>query len=231
MTDETASSAKPPYLSFVTFKNFISNLKKGVIPTRIDKHAMPGFSGGTISYMLAALRFFKLIDERGAPQDSLHSLVEGDEADQTAAWKKLFDEGYGSIIDGLNLERAGVGELQERFGARGFTGETLRKCQSFFTAVAEMAGVALAPHLKSNARSSTGPRKRRARTNGSGTQNDPPPPPAPALPAQTSKKTMDEMLLEKFPSFDPAWPDDLKAKWFSGFDMLMTKAKGAESTN
>jgi hypothetical protein len=28
-------------------------------------------------------------------------------------------------------------------------------------------------------------------------------------------------LLAKFPDFDPAWPDDIKAKWFSGFDTFM----------
>ena len=29
------------------------------------------------------------------------------------------------------------------------------------------------------------------------------------------------MLLSKFPSFDPSWPDDVKAKWFEGFDRLL----------
>lgn len=31
-------------------------------------------------------------------------------------------------------------------------------------------------------------------------------------------------LLDKFPPFDPAWPDDIKAKWFDGFGTFM---KGA----
>lgn len=31
-------------------------------------------------------------------------------------------------------------------------------------------------------------------------------------------------LLDKFPDFDPAWPDDIKAKWFDGFETFM---KGA----
>lgn len=35
------------------------------------------------------------------------------------------------------------------------------------------------------------------------------------------------MLLEKFPSFDPAWNDDLKLKWFEAFDELLKK--GARS--
>lgn len=30
-----------------------------------------------------------------------------------------------------------------------------------------------------------------------------------------------EQLLAKFPQFDPAWPDDVKSKWFDAFDRLM----------
>jgi len=34
-------------------------------------------------------------------------------------------------------------------------------------------------------------------------------------------------LLSKFPTFDPAWPDDVKSKWFNAFDKLMkTKPEG-----
>ena len=34
-----------------------------------------------------------------------------------------------------------------------------------------------------------------------------------------------EMLLAKFPQFDPAWTDDVKLKWFDAFDRLM-KGRG-----
>jgi hypothetical protein len=34
-----------------------------------------------------------------------------------------------------------------------------------------------------------------------------------------------EMLLSKFPQFDPAWSDDVKLKWFDAFDRLM-KGRG-----
>jgi hypothetical protein len=33
-----------------------------------------------------------------------------------------------------------------------------------------------------------------------------------------------EKLLEKFPPFDPNWPDPIKEKWFAGFDQFMKKA-------
>ena len=31
------------------------------------------------------------------------------------------------------------------------------------------------------------------------------------------------MLLAKFPSFDPAWNDDLKSKWFAAFDEMLKR--------
>jgi hypothetical protein len=34
-----------------------------------------------------------------------------------------------------------------------------------------------------------------------------------------------EQLLSKFPQFDPTWPDEVKLKWFDGFDRLM-KGRG-----
>jgi hypothetical protein len=34
-----------------------------------------------------------------------------------------------------------------------------------------------------------------------------------------------EMLLSKFPQFDPAWPDEVKLKWFDAFDRLL-KGRG-----
>jgi len=31
-------------------------------------------------------------------------------------------------------------------------------------------------------------------------------------------------LLTKFPTFDPAWPDEVKLKWFEAFDKLLSGA-------
>jgi len=32
---------------------------------------------------------------------------------------------------------------------------------------------------------------------------------------------MASQLLEKFPTFDPTWPDEIKAKWFEGYERLL----------
>jgi hypothetical protein len=36
------------------------------------------------------------------------------------------------------------------------------------------------------------------------------------------------MLLSKFPELDPAWPDDVKAKWFDSFKELMSMRRAEE---
>lgn len=36
-----------------------------------------------------------------------------------------------------------------------------------------------------------------------------------------SAETMKSKLLEKFPPFDPNWPEPIQAKWFEGFARLM----------
>jgi hypothetical protein len=32
-----------------------------------------------------------------------------------------------------------------------------------------------------------------------------------------------ELLLTKFPSFDPTWPNDVQLKWFEAFDELLKR--------
>jgi hypothetical protein len=37
---------------------------------------------------------------------------------------------------------------------------------------------------------------------------------------------LDKLLLDKFPGFDPAWPDEVKLKWFAAFDELLKRTGG-----
>ena len=46
------------------------------------------------------------------------------------------------------------------------------------------------------------------------------PPQENAIPVQV---TWYEMVLAKFPTFDPAWSDDVKLKWFEAFDTLLKR--------
>jgi hypothetical protein len=172
MSDE--QKTKPPYLPYTTFKNVIGNLNKnGIIPARIDKTVLAGQSGGMQSYIWAALRFFDLIDDSKAPTEDLKTLARAEGEERKKIWRQIFDRAYGPIIGDLDLASATLGMLQDQFAAQDLTGETVRKCHSFYAAAAEDAGLALPPQLKSNTRPS-GPRKPRKKTAKSGGDPDEP---------------------------------------------------------
>jgi hypothetical protein len=158
MPDENSTKPKAPYLPYSTFKKFIAGFKSGV-PSRIDKTLMNGHSGSMQSWLLSALKFFNLTDAVGAPTENLERLAQGDEDSRKKLWKEIFSTAYSPIVNGLDLKRATLGQLYESFGEE-FSVETKKKCQSFFAAGAEDAGIELAPQLKPNTRG-TGPRKPR----------------------------------------------------------------------
>lgn len=215
---------KPPYLPYSTFKNFLASLKAGALPSRIDKSLLDRYSGSMQSWLISALKFFNLIDETGKPQPSLSTIADADEPRRKKIWKEIFDKAYAPLISGLDLTRATPGELSERFSKEGLSGETLGKCHGFFASAAADADVPIAEHLKIRPKPS-GPRKSRKARNGAPLEAPPIEPPA-AAPAQ---KTMREMLLEKFPAFDPSWAPQIQTKWFESFGKLMQKAEEADN--
>src|SRR5436190_5163425 len=211
MKNESGTTNKPPYLPYSTFKNFLASLKAGAIPSRIDKSLLDRYSGSVQSWLIAALKFFGFTDESGKPLPLLESYIESEGENRKKLWKGIFIDAYRPIISGLDLTRATPGELSERFAAQGLSGETLWKCHSFFAAAADDAGISIADHLKVRAKPS-GPRKSRKNRNG-GLPSEPPDPEPPSIPPPAShQKTMREMLLEKFPQFDPEWSEDIQAK-------------------
>lgn len=173
----------PPYLSFTTLTNFTDGL--GVnMPTRIDKSLMRSMSGTAQSSLISALDYFKLRDgER--PSAKLVTLAGAKGAERTALWNELVHKYYPFLFsDGFNLERATQAELDERFRAAGVSGETIKKCVSFFMAAAKAGGVALSPHFKTiksrapRSRGTSGAKLKRKREEHQDTTPPPPPPDA-----------------------------------------------------
>ncbi|MEY2563369.1 MAG: hypothetical protein QOH88_1562 [Verrucomicrobiota bacterium] len=165
MSDE--STNKPPYLPYTTFKNIITGLNKnGLIPARIDKTVLSGQSGGTQSYIWAALRFLGLIDEGKVPTDDLKALARAEGEERKKLWREIFERAFAPIIGDLDLPTATLGMLHEKFAAQGLTGETVRKCHSFYSAAAEDAGIVLPPQLKASTRVAGGARKPRKKSTG-----------------------------------------------------------------
>ena len=217
------SKIKPPYVSYGTFKNFLASIKD-LVPARIDPtHPfMVGQSGSAQSFLMSALRFFGFVDGK-EPTERLKKFAKTEGEERKTLWKEIFTEAYQPIIGNLDLTTATAGMIHDKFREQDLTGDTINKCFSFFIAGAQEAGIPLAKHLQPGARGtgSGSPRKpRKPRSNGGH-------PPAPATePPPAKPQNMKELLLAKFPEFDPNWPDDLKGKWFAGFEKLMKSADG-----
>jgi hypothetical protein len=135
----------------------------------------------------------------------------------------MIKDGY-PYLAGIDLSKVTTQQLQEAFGQVG-SGDTVRKAITFFIPAAKDAGIKLSPYIKEPGKRSPGNgRSRKARTprdegraeDGDNRQD---PPATPKQPA-----TMQELLMAKFPSFDPSWPDELKTKWFESFTDLMKRA-------
>ena len=219
-------AAVPPYVPYKTLRNFLESLKVN-IPSRIDRSVMPSMSGALQSQLIAALRYLDLISEKGIPTQLLTSLVNSEGTLRQGLLKEMLVNAYPFLFRGFDLGRATTRQVEEQFSHAGAGGETVRKCIAFFMGAAKDAEIALSPHIKPfKGVTRSGARQRRAIAPQNGTTN---PNAAEAQPTE-SYMTWAQLLLSKFPSFDPTWPDDVKAKWFAAFDQLMQQGakKGFE---
>lgn len=230
MKDETKEAVLvPPYVSFATFSNFLKNLGQHV-PGRIDKSVMSNLAGGVQLQVLQALKYLKLINPDGTPTDKLAPLVTSEGADHQKALRSVLTAAYPFMSDGkFKLETASPKMLDDEF-AKLATGDTVRKCVTFFIPAATAAGITISPHIKlPKKRTTTNGKAKKPKLASTSSTAKPPQPavhtgaanfPEGAAPAAL---TWHQLLLSKFPSFDPTWTDDVKAKWFESFNDLMKK--------
>ena len=101
--------------------------------------------------------------------------------------------------------------------------DVCRKCIKFFIELSNDAEIPLSPFITKKTKSSRQanvsekfPKRSTARTS----QNVKVPDMQNVIPSQQSWK---ELLLSKFPSFDPTWPTDVQIKWFEAFDELLKR--------
>lgn len=216
----------PPYVAYSTFLTLLKELKDNGLPPQLDKSVLKRFAFGIQSQLKMALRSLSMLDG-DKPTPRLKAFVDAYETDQfPSLLLEVLKEVYPYVF-ALDLQTATPTMFADAFKASGAKGEdALRKCRSFFTHAAKAAGVSFGPRLENGSvpRSSNGPRRKpKAKTK------------VDANPADNSQnETLNTnqqgdgilgQLLGKFPDFDPAWPDEIKAKWFAGFDQFMKGAK------
>jgi len=226
MANDKSHKRLPPYVSYRTFHNFIEGMQQQM-PARIDRSYWSStLSGSTGTQLMAALRFLELIDANGRPADRLKSLVSAKGEQRAAILREIATGAFVFVFQGaLEPQSATYAQLEEVFYETfQCTGEVARKCIKFFIALSGDAGMPLSPFITKKtkpvyARSISGTSKIKKRSStairNSRVPNDPE-----GIPEQSS---WNEMLLTKFPSFDPAWSDGVKLKWFAAFDELLKR--------
>ena len=148
MTNETKKTETPPYIAFSTFLSFIKGLGATGVPSRIDKSLLRNMSGGNQSALLAALKWFRLIDHAGAHGKPLEELVAAGE-DAGTVLKGMLPIAYKFMGDGsIDISRATGSQLEEKFRAYGVSGSTIVKAMAFFISACKEAEIPLSAHIK-----------------------------------------------------------------------------------
>ena len=211
----------PPYVSYRTFRNFLERMGDG-IPSRIDRSIMgSAMAGGTVTQLLTALRVLRLINESGRPESQLEELVTatGEERQQVLA--QVLRNAYPSVFE-LDLRRASAQEFREKFRQFTTKDDVINKCQAFFRQAAEDAGIELSPYITERAKATGQPRRRRKLKQGEADV------PSRHGQIQTARRTIEEMILQKYPEFNPEWSKEAQEAWMTGLMRLYAELKGEE---
>ncbi len=230
MVNDRNKKRSPPYVSFRSFLTLVEELQR-FLPSRIDRSYWEHkFSGATGTQLMSALRFLSLIDANATPTQQLKDLVNAKGAVRNAMLKKVCQESFTFLMsNSFETEKATYDQLDEVFKELyGVDRDVARKCIKFFVELATHAEIPLSPSITKKSRNSKSPpavekpsKRSGIRTN----QNMVIPQPVELIPHQTTWK---EMLLSKFPSFDPNWPNDVQLKWFDAFDELLRRGFGPD---
>jgi len=153
----------PPYISYRTFSNFLTDLRSRGIPSRVDRSVMSHKSGTVQSQLLLALHYLGLVKATGHPTQRLSRLVEAEGAERKQVVREMIQSSYDFAFDrSFGLETATSNQAQEVFEKTGASGETVRRCIAFFLAAAKDGGIPVSPYIKPHGRRRSASRKKGA---------------------------------------------------------------------
>jgi hypothetical protein len=216
----------PPYVSYRTFLNFIEGLQQ-TMPARIDRSYWgERLSGSTGTQLVSALHFLDLIDINGFPTLKLRQLVASKGNQHTEIIKQIAHESYAFFFQSqVDPQAATYAQLEEAFHDNyQIASDVARKSIKFFIGLASDGGMKLSPFVtkKSRVLRSAGTLKKPSRILDKKART--------GIPHQDEKVPngigLDKLLIDKFPGFDPSWPDEVKLKWFAAFDELLRRTGG-----
>ncbi len=228
MADNGNSKLLPPYITFASLLHFIDSLKRG-IPGQVDRSLMKTMSGSMQAQMMSALKYLHMVDANGN-EDTLTRLVNSEGPERTSTLQDVLKTSYPFLFNGFDLTRATSSQFRQKFTEVGATGDSVRKCISFFLNAAKEAEIEVSPYITETVRqqgthSQVGEsRQKKIPFKGTGAvKSAPSSHKEPSV--QASSVSWEQMLLAKFPSFDPAWPDEVKKEWFTAFHQMMKLGK------
>ena len=146
-----AKGTSPPYIPYLTFKNFIQWLEVDGIPLQFDRTAWEKkYSGSTGPQLLTALRFLGLLREE-RPTPELERVIEVRGEDRKNLLRDVLKDAY-TAVNFEELPRATPGMLRTWMMSFGIEGDTVRKAESFFVNAAKDLDIPLSPNLRKLAR-------------------------------------------------------------------------------
>lgn len=236
MVQETKLEA-PPYVSFKTFQNFLDWLKEAGVPDRIDRSFWGDrLSGAYGSQLMAALRFLDLLDEDNHPVLDLERMAHDTDGQRRPLLREHLESSYATALQGLDLDRATAGQLQERFKQYPIDGDTLRKALVFFTHAAQYAGMPLSSHITKKTRGTgSGGAKRKPRNAKPKSNGAPPPPAATGNEMQAKVYGLHpsvDALLTDLTKISREWTKGERDAWLRTFQTVLDYAypiKGGDS--
>jgi hypothetical protein len=164
---EAEKASSPPYISFLTFTNFLTWLETEGVPLQFDRSFWSKkYSGSTGFHLMSSLRFLGLL-KVDKPQPSLETLVEAKGDERKTKLAEVIRNSY-TEVEFDALARATPKMLTDWFRNYGLDGDTLRKAESFFINACKFVEISLSPSLRKKARnkparSVTGAAKERKR--------------------------------------------------------------------
>ena len=222
-TAKAGTTSTPAYVPYATFISALDALKRDGVPGtgKIDKTLWDTQSGAIQGQLLIALRFLGLIDEHNRVLPPLPLLVNATADERKPILRKLVESAYAKLV-ALDLNTISQGQLDSALREFNIGGSTLVRAARFFVKACQETGIPISSRVSGKVPSPVGapsPQRKRKPSNGNRRTVEPLNDPSASSGGPT--KAWEEKLLDKFPPFDPAWPDALKTQWFDGFERLM----------
>jgi hypothetical protein len=189
-----------PAAPFKTFLRLVAYLNDQGLPSHLGVANLTSFPARTASQLIAGLKWLGLVSPRNESTVALQEMVE---AFGTAAFhekiKLLLKDRYGIEQTHITLPLSKVADIL-RLRVPDASDEVISRAALFYAHAHRYA--LLTPPTQQLPTMDILSQLERATDQG-------------------RERAVLFLVMTKYPAFDPHWPNDIKLKWFAGFDRLM----------